>query len=170
MRDCPNAEMRDQLPEYVHGRLDARARAIVESHLSACADCAAEHELVRSLSAAVAAALAAQAPAVNTDRIVAALPSPRRARLSWFRTAQWRAAAVVVFMAGSSSLLWVNARAPASKGEPAAVQSMTFAGGVTDLTDAQLNTLLGEMEQLSSLPSAELPVSTLVPAGGERAK
>ena len=32
MTDCPNAEIRDLLPDLVHGRLDAAARADVERH------------------------------------------------------------------------------------------------------------------------------------------
>ena len=42
MRDCPDGAMRDQLPLYVSGRMDARARLAVDAHLACCADCTAE--------------------------------------------------------------------------------------------------------------------------------
>ena len=170
MRDCANAEVRDQLPEFVHGRLGSTARLAVEAHLATCADCAAEVDLLRSIAGAMGDALAARVPRVDVDRIVAALPAPRRARPVWFRTAQWRAAAVILFMAGSTSLLWVNRKAPSLPSEPLATESMSFAGGVADLSEAQLNALLGEMSKLSSTPSAELDVSTSVSAAAEQSK
>lgn len=170
MRDCANAEMRDQLPGYVHGRLGAGARAGVETHVASCADCAAELELLRSIAGAMAEALGARATPVDVDRIVAALPAPQRARPIWFRTAQWRAAAVLLFMAGSSSLLWVSQKPPSTSQEPQAAESMTFAGGVADLSEAQLNTLLGEMGRLSSTPSADLDVSASLSVATEKVK
>ena len=75
INDCPNGDMRDLLPELVHGRLDDATRAAVQAHLAGCADCRAEVELIwgaaRSLS---------QVPKVDVRRIVAALPTPEAAR------------------------------------------------------------------------------------------
>jgi hypothetical protein len=56
---------------------------------------------------------------------------------------------------------------PASALSPAATpgtraQGISFGGGLSDLTDAQLDTLLGELDALDSLPSAE-PESHLTP-------
>ena len=169
MRDCPDAQMRDQLPEFVSGRLGAGARATVEAHLATCPDCAAEVALLRSMFSALVAAQEARAPQVDVARIAAALPKPRRVRTPWFRTTQWRAAAVLLFMAGASSLLWTNRHAPATPSEPAAAESMTFAGGVSDLSEAQLNMLLGEMDSISSIPIVDLdlaPLSPVAPSKG----
>jgi hypothetical protein len=47
--DC--GDVREWLPDHVAGRLDAEARSGVEAHLSACASCAEELELVRLLHA-----------------------------------------------------------------------------------------------------------------------
>jgi hypothetical protein len=47
MNDCPNADIRDQLPDLLHDRLDASARAAVMAHVDACVDCRAELELLR---------------------------------------------------------------------------------------------------------------------------
>ena len=42
MSDCANVEIRELLPEYLHDRLGAPQRALVEAHLSDCEDCSAE--------------------------------------------------------------------------------------------------------------------------------
>lgn len=36
MTDCPRADMRDLLPDLMHGALDAAARAEVERHVMTC--------------------------------------------------------------------------------------------------------------------------------------
>jgi hypothetical protein len=67
--------MRDRLPDYVHGTLDAAIRSEVESHVRACEDCAEEVALIR------AADRASAAPRVDVAAIVAALPAPPALRL-----------------------------------------------------------------------------------------
>ncbi|PYP60840.1 MAG: hypothetical protein DMD26_18920, partial [Gemmatimonadetes bacterium] len=47
MTDCPNAEMRDRLPDLLHERLDASARAVVMAHVADCDDCRAELVVLR---------------------------------------------------------------------------------------------------------------------------
>ena len=39
MSDCPNVEMRERLPEYLHGTLAASDRAALEAHLATCSEC-----------------------------------------------------------------------------------------------------------------------------------
>ncbi len=73
MNECVSAEMRDALPDLIHGSLDAARAADVEAHVAACAECAAELDLLRAVLAS-----AASAPAIDVDRIVAALPTPAR--------------------------------------------------------------------------------------------
>ena len=77
MNDCPNAEIRDRLPDLLHEHLDAGARAQVMAHVERCADCRAELALLRE-----ARSLLATAPLVDVGRIVRALPSPAAARLA----------------------------------------------------------------------------------------
>ena len=47
MTDCPNAEMRDRLPDLLHERLEASVRAAVLAHVDQCDDCRAEMALLR---------------------------------------------------------------------------------------------------------------------------
>ena len=95
MSDCSNIEIREALPELLHGRLDAIQAAKVREHVARCAECAAELELLQRVQRAYAAA-----PAVNTAAIVAALPRQRARRtfsLGMFRAA----AAIVLLLAGA---------------------------------------------------------------------
>lgn len=77
MPDCEWAEMRDALPDFLHGNLDALGRAAVEAHVASCADCASELALLREVRAVLS-----REPAVNVARISAAVAGmPRRAVL-----------------------------------------------------------------------------------------
>lgn len=121
MTDCPNAEIRDLLPDLVHGTLAGAERARVESHVATCADCASELALLR----VARRALSADVPAVNVERIASALPSPpratvatpgvvpietaRRARVAAGRSryAGWRRAAAVILVATGATTVAV---------------------------------------------------------------
>ena len=98
MTDCPNAEIRDLLPDLVHGRLGAGARTEVERHVMHCAECAAEVALLRELRSALQAS-----PRLDVAAIIAAVPDYRRqGGRSWIG---WRtAAAITVLVAGGSSV------------------------------------------------------------------
>ncbi|CAN5853103.1 hypothetical protein BH11GEM1_BH11GEM1_14460 [soil metagenome] len=98
MTDCPNAESRDLLPDLVHGRLDAAARADVERHVLHCAECTAEVALLRELRSAFQAS-----PRVDVAAIIAAVPGYRRqGGRPWIG---WRTAATItVLVAGGSSV------------------------------------------------------------------
>lgn len=87
MTDCPNATVRDRLPDLLHGALDATTRAAVEAHVAGCADCTSELALLRAARGALA-----RAPEVDVARIVAALPRPAvaRPRLVEFPSAEER--------------------------------------------------------------------------------
>lgn len=122
MNECLSAEMRDALPDVVHGRLDAAKLAEVEAHVAACDECAAELELLRAVVASMPVA-----PAMDVQRIVAALPvaakqglllhrgngeavsaseTPiRRPQSVWSSPLLRIAAAVVIVAAGGLSLL-----------------------------------------------------------------
>jgi hypothetical protein len=194
MHDCPDGEMRDLLPGYVHGTLSAAERAAVSAHIQECADCAAEAELIQFASVAF------PAPSkIDTRKIVSMLPAaPRRARRGMPMSGAWRfAAAIGAFAFGALSVAALRGafskapqerqvasapaqaqRAPAtapaarqpagatvtpaplaSRGPVAAPKptaaSISFGGGLGDLTDEQLDMLLGELDTLDALPSAE---------------
>ena len=96
-RDCPDGELRDLLPDLVHGTLSAGEHERVAAHVASCPDCAAEVELIR------AAHRAFPAPAVDVSRVVAALPgSPGSVGASWgggLGGRVWRLAAAIALVA-----------------------------------------------------------------------
>lgn len=73
MNKCVSAEMRDALPDFVHGKLDATRMADVRAHIANCAECAAEVELLNHVISS-----AALTPAMDVARIAGALPLPTR--------------------------------------------------------------------------------------------
>src|SRR5688500_14953962 len=77
MNDCVNGDIRDVLPELVTGTLPAGDVARVQEHVRACADCAAEVELLRTARAAMRLA-----PTMDTARIAAAVQSSTAQRLA----------------------------------------------------------------------------------------
>ena len=97
MSECTNGELRDLLPELMHGTLDAETRRVVEAHVASCTECAEELALLRSLRAALE-----PAPRVDVQRIAAAVSAQtihERAR----PRAPWRialAAAALVAVSG----------------------------------------------------------------------
>jgi hypothetical protein len=104
MNDCPNADIRDQLPDLLHDRLDMSARAAVMAHVDACDDCRAELELLRG----VHGMLVSRTPRIDISRVVQALPAraARPARVASRRRvwSDWRiAAAVTVLAVGGGS-------------------------------------------------------------------
>jgi predicted anti-sigma-YlaC factor YlaD len=169
MNDCPNAEIRDQLPDLLHERLDPAARAVVEAHLAACPDCRAELALLRSLRDA------AFVPPVDVSRIVAALPAPRAARgRTW--GGGWRiAAAITIMVIGGSSLASIiNHRASLGGGDSTASAAqgpeLLVSEEYGELSAAQLRSLLKNIPKLDALPLTDpevpVPVSILPGNGG----
>ena len=144
MTDCPNAEIRDLLPDLVHGRLDAATRSDVERHVRDCDECAAEVKLLRDLRSALHAA-----PQVDVAAIVAAVPDYRRpGGRSWIG---WRtAAAITVLVAGGSSV--------------AVLQR-----GGTSLTDTARPMLVALPAVVSPVPQVPLPVQPSASATTESA-
>ncbi|MDB4917631.1 MAG: hypothetical protein JWM95_5275 [Gemmatimonadetes bacterium] len=103
MNDCPNADVRDLLPDLVHARLDAGTRGMVDAHVAGCADCREELALLRDMSAT----LRSRTPQVDVAGIVAAIPAHRApVRRSWVG---WRtAAAITMIAAGGSSVVMLR--------------------------------------------------------------
>ena len=166
MTDCPNAEIRDLLPDLLHGRLDADARALVEAHLRDCADCRQELALLRDLRGA------APSPRVDIQAITAALPV-YRARRTWASPA-WRVAAAILFLAigGSTVATFMHQSHPADSVQVARLASnndsalgaggdieLSVGYGYSDLSDAQLGALLKDVQNLNAVPLAEPDVS-----------
>jgi anti-sigma factor RsiW len=111
MFDCANVEMRELLPELAAGTLDARTRARVEEHVANCAECASELATLKLVRGAYAAP-----PAIDTTRIVAALPKPpvaapasssARSRRRWM---DWRVAAALTMITVGGLSVALNRR------------------------------------------------------------
>jgi hypothetical protein len=144
MNDCPNAEIRDQLPDLLHDRLDVSMRAAVMAHVGQCVDCRSELELLRG----VHGMLTAQTPRVDINYVVSALPkrAPQALRVVPRRRvwSDWRIAAAVTVLAiggGSFAVLRqsgttssVTAPPLVSQANPASVDSTN--GGTTRAADS----------------------------------
>ena len=98
MSDCPNVEMREALPELLHGRLDAAHAASVRVHVARCAECAAELELLERVQRSYATS-----PAIDTAAIVRALPTPRARRKP--SLGLLKAAAAIVLVLGGALVM-----------------------------------------------------------------
>jgi anti-sigma factor RsiW len=158
MTECVSVEMRDALPDLIHGSLSAARAAEVDAHVASCAGCVAELDVLRSVMAS-----APRVPTLDIGRIVAAIPSParrgfrlhqggagpvqsRRPQTVWSRPLLRAAATIAVVTAGGLSLLvGRDALNPERQARPAAI---TVAAG--------------------KQPAAEVPVSP-VPAGSTAA-
>jgi ribosome modulation factor len=103
MIDCPNGDVRDLLPDYLHDRLESSARMSVERHLAGCAACRDELALLRDLRGTLR-----RAPRIDVAAVAAAIP-PYQARVRKGWTGGWRvAAAIAAIVVGGASLTLVN--------------------------------------------------------------
>lgn len=161
MSDCPNVEMRELLPDYLSGTLSDARRRDIREHLATCQDCADELELLQL----VRAAYAEMAPAVSVSSIVAALPKKdaRPALRSWPRRQALQIAAAVSFIAlGGMSLAvarsffdGTSSVGPVDTVAMIESPAISFAGGVSDLGDEDLEALLSALETIEALPVTE---------------
>lgn len=205
MTDCPRGDLRDLLPDLLHGTLDEARRAELAAHVAACAACAAELELLRGMRGVLR-----RTPAVDPQRIAGAVIAarrdartvvmqpgrPGRARSRW--SVDWRAAAAIAAVAvglgawalvrrgaapvvatrvavvpGSSTVpvapapvessathaplptpTTTVATNPAPRGGAAraAAGGIVPDGGVSDLTDGDLQQLLQALDTLKAVP------------------
>jgi anti-sigma factor RsiW len=159
MTDCPNGDIRDLLPDLLHGRLGAVERAEVEAHLRECGDCRDELELLRSMRSALR-----RAPAVNVDRVVAEIP-PYRAPVHQRPTRAWSgwriAAAVMLLAAGGTSVVVARSgdRTPtavATIATPAAGELALAGGSVGELDDSELSALIADVASLDAVTPADV--------------
>ena len=157
MNDCSNAEIRDQLPDLLHERLDATVRAVVIAHVAECVDCRDELELLRS----VHKTLIARTPRVDVAYVVGALPKapaprPRIQPVVRRRWSDWRvAAAVTVLVAGGSSLA-VLRRGPTAVDTRAQIADSTPIRSVVPVAPES-----GAATPNAAAPSNPTPVATV---------
>ena len=203
MSECANVEVREMLPDLLHGALLGEVRDRVERHVSECSDCEAELALLASARRAMAAR---PVPAVSVASIVRALPLPDRrpemrpemraamqpdVRLALQPAARRRAPSMAFRLAAAVSFISLGgisvavARsyfgagetivadsvvsqrtdsvipvAPATgagvvPGASGTTRTVSMLAGISDLGDADLASLFGELETLEAAPAAE---------------
>ena len=110
MTDCLNAEIRDQLPELLHERLDASTRALIVAHVESCVDCRAELALLGEARSALSASgqlvdvATIARVVVERTRLGISLERQRSARPTW--RIDWRiAASIVVLVIGGTTFM-----------------------------------------------------------------
>lgn len=174
MNDCPNAEIRDLLPDLLHDQLDPATRARVERHVLGCVDCTAEMALLRRVRGALA-----RVPQVDVARIAAVAvgarsvaPVRRPVRRAWRAAAAIAAVAVGslgVVLGAEHGIFGRSGVSPRPADAVAVVNNDTgtagsgaeaalgFAGGVSDLDTRQLEKLLADLDHLDTSPVMEPP-------------
>lgn len=155
MNDCQNVEIREVLPELVHGTLPQIERARVQEHLDDCDDCSAELAIIRAvLGSAVAAP-------VNVSRIAAAIPPYRRKSSGMKRVYMELAAACLIGAVGISALAIHNSRsAPPGLQRSVVAKVITADQGLAlvntnDLSDDGLAQLTQDLDNLQAMPTAD---------------
>ena len=196
MRDCVNAELRDLLPDYARGRLSGAGRAAVERHVASCADCAAELEILRAAGRALGVAPAVDvarivaalppAPARRSEPGVTSIESRRRPAAAHVPVRPWarRVAAIAAVVVGVVGITLARpgehelppvslptAGSPRDGAVEVAsadrdVPVLTMAGGVGDLSEEELRTLLGELETIDDGTAFEVGDVTLPAVSG----
>jgi len=188
MNDCVNGDIRDVLPELVSGTLPAADLARVQDHIRACADCAAEVELLRTARAAMRLA-----PTMNTTRIAAGVQASTAQRLAArripARVARMASVSLIVVLGAIG--LWasrdtpreaspvavqppaggagISAAAPGVAGaveEPRPAQGPTqlaLGGDMSQLDDDELLALMDELSGLEAIPGEEPASITIEP-------
>lgn len=180
MRDCPNGEIRDVLPEFVHDRLEPVEAARVRAHLATCETCEVEVALLRSLRDelrapvavnvdAISAAVIARTTAPAMAPVAAPLAAPLAAAASapvagrapvavWARARWLRAAVLLVAVGGASVVTWQRmgeGSGPGQPGMPKPTQALVPEGttGTSELSFAGDVSDLGDTE-LAQLEAA----------------
>jgi hypothetical protein len=164
MTDCANGEIRDLLPDWIHGTLGQGEAARVATHVAGCALCASEAALLRTARRALS-----RGARVDVARIAAAVTRPGTSVPPARRTraAGWRLAAGLALAAAGAGSVAVFARrgdqppAVAAGGTAAGGASapgrptLTLAAGIADLSDVELERLAGALDELEAAPAIE---------------
>ena len=168
MIECPNLGVRERLPDLVNDSLGPAERELVLVHLTECAACTAEIEILRTTRLI----LVKTTPKVNVAGIVSALPqygvtsigaAPSARPRTW--ATSWRMAAAMAFLAagiGSFAVLRDDSAVrPIDTAQLAAItvdstMGLALTGALADLSDAELTELASDIDDIDALPSTEV--------------
>lgn len=151
MNKCMESEIRESLPDLLHGTLAEAERARIAAHVAECGECREELEILRTVKNA-----AAFAPSIDIDRIVRQIPPyqtivPKVERPARPRFVSWLvAASLAVVIAGGGSVLMMQGPSLAPH-----THLLVLAAGVDGLSDGTLVQLMDEMDRFDALPAAE---------------
>lgn len=173
-RKLDQGELKDRLPDFIHGTLPADERAEVEAAI------VADPELARELGAVRASCLALmpRSAQIDTDRIVAAVNRRKPAR-GLFASANWRIAAIVMLAVGMGSIALVQKSFRTGVGDPSPVTSesaqvasgqklsISFGYDLSDMPAADFERLVTQLEKSGGVPSVEPRTTTIVPPGDD---
>ncbi len=179
MSDCPNGDIRDELPDFLHGQLATSRRAVVAAHLASCAACARELALLRELRGVMHAG-----PHLDIAKIVAALPAARAVAGKPVLSAasgrfDWRIAAAIVALAVGGGATAILSRAPddrqvvppiaATPAGPSqvAAANVSIDAYVSGASAGELEALLDDLESFDGLPAGEPESSLATPTDAE---
>jgi len=191
MTDCQNVTMREALPELLHGRLADGERRLVEAHLVDCVDCTDELAILEAVLASAPApavdvtrivmAIPSYRPVADAESRVDARSGviPMRPRAGWAsgwssRSARLQlAAALAIAAAGISTVAVVKHNGAQQQASVAAVGATAARAdqgvalvATADLSDAELATLIKDMDSMQALPPAEPePIAPAVDGG-----
>jgi hypothetical protein len=195
MTDCPNAEMRDQLPDLLHGRLTDTARAVVLAHVGDCIDCQAEMELLKGLRGTMTYALNVNVARVSFGVIeqtrASDVPQTATSIVGRSRGRAWQnwrlAAAIAVLVVGGGAVarmsggdrttLLGDSTAVAQVVATPALQMAELSPAVDaeQPSESDLRLLLDDLQELDALPALEpeavaVPVAPVERAVSERSE
>jgi anti-sigma factor RsiW len=151
MAECSTELVRDRLPDLLHGRLSASERLVVEGHLAACEECAAELALLAELRREMDAPELVDVGAVGSE-VLGRVGAPDRATGggratshrpaggSLFSLVALRAAAAVILFAGGAYAVGViGGRGTEDKGVATTAGSRDGSTGVLEVASAEIS-------------------------------
>ena len=177
MGDCDDVEIRELLPEYAAGALDAAARERVVGHLARCAPCRDELALLATARKILGRPVAVDSARIARAVVAATTRGAARGARAPSRTTSWpaiRIAASIALAAVGVATVGVWRRREAGSGgerpgvvanraAPArAVATLAPVGSLAELDEDQLSTLLDDIVSLEAAPMED--PADIVPA------
>ena len=165
MTDCPNAEMRDRLPDLLHERLETSVRAAVLAHIDECDDCRAEMVLLREARIVLSPEMRVVDVVAISRVVIEKTRTPVKAAVHRSRWMDWRIAASIAVTAtpsaapnGARPETLVTAPMPRSETSAtvsSASAELSAAAPVGDLSESDLRALLRDLDQIDAVPPTE---------------
>lgn len=155
MTEITHDEVREALPELLHGNVDADLRIVLENHLRGCAECGKEMRVLQLVKDAPSFA-----PRIDAVKVAAAIPPyggvpaerPSRSKVIWRM-----ASAVAVVMVVVATFVSRTDRAPIAK--PARVASAGVTPEVVKTTPRSATAPIRAPKPRAAEPARELQVA-----------